>query len=39
MLALVHGGRSFWGWVKAAAKWTKDHVVLGLKYIGIKGKF
>ena len=35
----VRGGRSFWGWVKHAAKWTKDHVVLGLKSIGIKGKF
>jgi len=39
ILASVHGGRSLWGWVKAGAKWVKDHVVLGLKYIGIKGTF
>jgi hypothetical protein len=38
-LRLVHGGRSFWGTVKAAAKWAKDHVVIGLRYIGIKGRF
>jgi hypothetical protein len=38
-LRLVRGGRSFWGSVKAAAKWVKDHVVVGLKSIGIKGKF
>jgi hypothetical protein len=38
-LRLVRGGRSFWGSIKAAAKWVKDHVVVGLKSIGIKGKF
>ncbi|MDT4958924.1 MAG: hypothetical protein QOD31_2723 [Pseudonocardiales bacterium] len=38
-LSRVRGGRSFWGWVKKAAKWTKDHVVIGLKHIGIGGKF
>lgn len=38
-LAQVRGGRSFWGWVKKAAKWTKDHVVIGLRSIGIKGHF
>ena len=38
-LRRVRGGKSFWDRVKAAAKWVKDHVVLGLKSIGIKGKF
>jgi hypothetical protein len=38
-LSSVRGGRSFWGSVKAAGRWIKDHVVLGLKAIGIKGKF
>ncbi len=38
-LRLVRGGRSFWSRVKAAAKWVKDHVVIGLNKIGIKGKF
>ncbi len=38
-LRSVYGGRSFWGWVKKAAKWAKDHVVIGLKHIGIGGKF
>jgi hypothetical protein len=38
-LRLVRGGRSFWQKVKAGAKWVKDHVVIGLKSIGIKGKF
>jgi hypothetical protein len=38
-LRSVRGGRSFWGWVKRAARWVKDHVVAGLHSIGIKGKF
>lgn len=38
-LRLVRGGRSFWSRVKAAARWVKDHVVIGLNKIGIKGKF
>ena len=38
-LRLVRGGRSFWGAIKRAAKWVKDHVVIGLRNIGIKGKF
>ncbi len=38
-LRSVRGGRSFWSRVKGAAKWVKDHVVIGLKSIGIKGKF
>jgi hypothetical protein len=38
-LAQVRGGRSFWGWVKKAATWAKDHVVIGLKHIGIGGRF
>lgn len=38
-LRLARGGRSFWGWVKKAAKWAKDHIVIGLNKIGIKGKF
>jgi hypothetical protein len=37
-LSLVSGG-SIWGGIKRAARWVKDHVVLGLKSIGIKGKF
>jgi hypothetical protein len=38
-LSLVHGGKSFWGWVKGAAKWAKDHIAIGAKSLGIKGKF
>lgn len=38
-LRTVRGGRSFWGSVKAAAKWCKNHIVIGLNKIGIKGKF
>jgi hypothetical protein len=38
-LRLVRGGRSFWSRVKAAVRWVKDHVVIGLNKIGIKGKF
>jgi hypothetical protein len=39
-LSSVHGGKKkIWGWVKNAAKWAKDHVVIGAKSIGIKGKF
>ena len=36
-LRLLHGGRSFWATVKAAAGWVKDHVVATLHSIGIKG--
>jgi hypothetical protein len=38
-LRRVRGGKSFWDRVKRAAKWVKDHVVIGLDKIGIKGKF
>jgi hypothetical protein len=38
-LRRIRGGRSFWDRVKSAAKWAKDHVVIGLRYIGIKGRF
>jgi hypothetical protein len=31
--------RSLWSRVKAAAKWAKDHVVIGLNKIGLKGTF
>jgi len=35
----IRGGRSFWGAVKGAATWVKNHVVAGLHSIGIKGTF
>ena len=38
-LRSVRGGRSFWGWLKSAAKWVKDHVVGGFKWIGLKFRF
>ena len=38
-LRSVRGGKSFWSRLKAAAKWVRDHVVIGLDKIGIKGKF
>jgi hypothetical protein len=38
-LRSVRGGRSFWGSVKRAAKWAKDHVVGGAKWIGLKFRF
>ena len=38
-LQSVYGGWSVWGSIKKAAKWVKDHVVIGLNKIGIKGKF
>jgi hypothetical protein len=38
-LRSVRGGRSFWGWLKSAAKWAKDHVVGGFKWIGLKFRF
>ena len=31
--------RSLWSRVKGAAKWVKDHVVIGLHNIGYKGTF
>lgn len=31
--------RSLWDRVKGAAKWVKNHVVIGLHNIGIKGTF
>jgi len=37
-LRLVRGG-SFFNRLKKAAKWVKDHVVIGLKYIGYKRTF
>ena len=33
------GATSFWGWAKKAWKWTKDHVVGGAKWIGVKFRF
>jgi hypothetical protein len=38
-LRSVRGGRSFWGWLKSAATWVKDHVVGGFKWIGLKFRF
>jgi hypothetical protein len=38
-LRLVRGGKSFWSRVKGAAKWCKDHVVGGAKWIGLKFRF
>jgi hypothetical protein len=35
----VRGGKSFWSRVKGAAKWAKDHVVGGFKWIGLKFRF
>jgi hypothetical protein len=35
----ARGGKSFWGWLKSAAKWVKDHVVGGFKWIGLKFRF
>jgi hypothetical protein len=37
-LRSVRGG-SFIGRLKKAAKWVKNHVVIGLKYIGYKRTF
>ena len=37
-LRSVRGG-SFLNRLKKAAKWVKDHVVVGLKYIGYKRTF
>jgi hypothetical protein len=31
--------KSLWGKIKAAAKWAKDHIAIGLDHIGIKGTF
>jgi hypothetical protein len=38
-LSRVRGGGKFWDGVKKAARWVKDHVVIGMKKIGFKGKF
>ena len=38
-LRSVLGGKSFWDRVKRAAKWAKDHVVGGFKWIGLKFRF
>ena len=35
----VSAAKSLWGRIKGAAKWVKDHVVIGLHNIGVKGKF
>ena len=35
----VTAARSLWSRVKGAAKWVKDHVVIGLHNIGYKGTF
>ena len=37
-LRQVRGG-SLWSRLKDAAVWVKDHVVIGLNKIGLKGKF
>ncbi len=37
-LSRVRGG-SIGSWLRKAARWVKDHVVIGLRAIGIKGKF
>ena len=37
-LSRVRGG-SIWSGIKRAARWVKDHVAIGLRSIGIKGKF
>ena len=38
-LQSVRGGKSFWDRVKGAAKWAKNHVVGGAKWIGLKFRF
>ena len=38
-LRKARGGKSFWSRVKAAAKWAKNHVVGGAKWIGVKFRF
>jgi hypothetical protein len=38
-LGPVRGVTPFWGWAKKAWKWTKDHVVGGAKWIGVKFRF
>jgi hypothetical protein len=38
-LSSVRGGKSFWSRVKGAAKWVKNHVVGGAKWIGLKFRF
>ena len=38
-LRLVRGGKSLWDRVKGAAKWVKNHVVGGAKWIGLKFRF
>jgi hypothetical protein len=38
-LRWVRGGRSLWGWIKKGAKWAKDHIVGGAKWIGLKFRF
>jgi hypothetical protein len=35
----VAAKKSLWGKIKGAAKWAKDHIVIGLHNIGIKGTF
>lgn len=38
-LRTVRGGKSFWDRVKGAARWAKNHVVGGFKWIGLKFRF
>jgi hypothetical protein len=38
-LRSVRGGKSFWDRVKGAAKWAKNHIVGGAKWIGLKFRF
>jgi hypothetical protein len=35
----ARGDMAIWGWLKKAAKWAKDHVVGGAKWIGVKFRF
>jgi hypothetical protein len=37
-LRSVRGG-TFWSRLKSVGRWIKNHVVIGLHSIGIKGKF
>jgi hypothetical protein len=36
---VARGEMAIWGWLKKGAKWVKDHVVGGAKWIGVKFRF
>jgi hypothetical protein len=38
-LRLVRGGKSFWDRIKGAARWVKNHVVGGVKWVGLRFRF